>query len=154
MGNASKSNSSGKNRKVANTGIKHFVPNKIRLAGQKDYLDMRPCVLIIPVLDLNSVKDWNGGEYKALIMVGEWKNDQTTRRDVCSSIRLLEEGATATPEEIETARELLEQVICGMAYSLLERSKKIEDNLKKEQKKMLLGLRNELINVRVGVTFP
>jgi uncharacterized protein YjhX (UPF0386 family) len=37
-------------RRLANTGIKHMVTNKILLAGQKDYYEQAPCVLIIAIL--------------------------------------------------------------------------------------------------------
>jgi hypothetical protein len=145
---------SGNNRKVANTGMKHFVSNKIRLAGQAEYLDRNPCVLIIPVMDLATMKGWSGGGYKALVMVGGIDDHPTTLARLCATIGMLEVGATATPAEIETARQLLEQVIRGMAYSLHNRFGGIEDKLDDNQNKKLQELRLYFMNWVGGVKVP
>jgi hypothetical protein len=111
------------------TGLKHLAPNRIRLRNQAAYLDQAPCVLIVPVLDLKRVKCWHGEPYKALVMVGEWPKrpdrsedgQHKKLKDICSGIRMFDEGATAKPKEIEMARKLLEDVVKGMAYSLHNR---------------------------------
>jgi hypothetical protein len=108
--------------KEANTGIKHMVANKIRLAGQATFLDKYPCVLIVPAMTVSEMKNWNGGEYKAIVLVGAC--DGATLSDICAGIRMNEiVPKVASPGQIEAARGLLESVVLGLAYSFHHRSK-------------------------------
>jgi hypothetical protein len=52
------------------TGLRHLVCNKIRLAGHRYYFDERPCPLIVPVLDLEATKGWNGQGYRTVVVNG------------------------------------------------------------------------------------
>ena len=60
-------------KKAALVGIKHFPSNRIRLAGQALYLDQYHCVLIVPILDANGVKEWNGKGYDAIVLASKIK---------------------------------------------------------------------------------
>jgi hypothetical protein len=139
----------GKRKKAIRTGLKHLVSNKIRLASQKDYFDDRPCVLIVPVIDLATMKGWNGEGYKAIILVGDYDNGgddrfsptSATVQTVCSHITMSEPKAVADAEQIERARLLLEQVILGMAYSLKNRSGSWDTRLGESAKTTLAKLR-------------
>jgi hypothetical protein len=104
-------------RREAHTGIKHSVSNKIRLVSQCTYYDKNPCVLIIPILDLNEAKGWNGEGYNALVMCGEF--DGTDASKASRMIQMTTKGRIASESEIEKARKFFEAVILGMAYSLL-----------------------------------
>jgi hypothetical protein len=142
-------------RKVIRTGIKHFVPNRIRLANQAPFLDNAPCVLIVPVLTLTEVKRWNGEEYKAIVMVEKWKRNSA--KAICRAIGMLEKKEPfATPGDVAKARSLLEHVVKGMAYSLLKRfPHTFTDNLNDTQKTKFDKLRNAFINLRGrGVVVP
>jgi hypothetical protein len=137
--------------RTENTGIKHFVSNKISLGDQKSFFDERPCVLIVPALALEVVKDWGGGGYKAIVMIDEWRDEKTdtltTRSKVCRGIDMLDKAEPASPADVELARKLLEQVVLGMAYSLNIGSTKREASLSEGQLKTLKDLRNAYIPV-------
>lgn len=114
---------------LPHTGIKHRVPNKIRMASQAACFDNRPCVLIVPILDLDAAKAWNGGGYGAIVMVEQWGEQEQSRlapmdsASVCQSIRMLRPAVRiAEPEEIEQARTLLTHFVRGLAYSLAFRT--------------------------------
>eukprot|EP00531_Pseudo-nitzschia_arenysensis_P003973 CAMPEP_0116150292 /NCGR_PEP_ID=MMETSP0329-20121206/19462_1 /TAXON_ID=697910 /ORGANISM="Pseudo-nitzschia arenysensis, Strain B593" /LENGTH=486 /DNA_ID=CAMNT_0003646781 /DNA_START=162 /DNA_END=1622 /DNA_ORIENTATION=- len=62
-----------------NTGIKHSVPNKIMLAGQRKHFDERPNVVIIPILTVEEAKTWIGGAYDAIVLIDASNRD---RRDI------------------------------------------------------------------------
>ena len=56
---------SKKKSRLRHTGIKHLVSNRIRLDNQARYLDNAPCILIVPVMSLEAMKNWNGDKYDA-----------------------------------------------------------------------------------------
>jgi hypothetical protein len=58
--------------KHSHVGIKHFPTNRIRLNGQKDFLDKYPCVILVPLLPLEEVRNWNGVAYEAIVLAGGW----------------------------------------------------------------------------------
>jgi hypothetical protein len=62
----------GKRKKHSHVGIKHFPTNRIRLDGQKAYLDNNPCVIAVPILPLAKVRDWNGVAYQAIVLAGNY----------------------------------------------------------------------------------
>jgi hypothetical protein len=102
-------------KRIKYTGLKHFVSNKIRLFDQAEYLDRNPCLLIIPVMKLADVRGWNGEGYRALVLPGNYEG--ITAQSVCQGIRMTADGPTASADNIETARELLENILKGLAYS-------------------------------------
>jgi hypothetical protein len=59
--------------KQDNVGIKHFPTNQIRLQQYQAYFDEKPCVLIIPIMNVEQMRDWNGEAYDAIVLAGEWK---------------------------------------------------------------------------------
>ncbi len=97
-------------------GIKHSPYNKIRLKGHKEYLDNRPCVVIVPTLSLEQVKAWDGEGYSAVVLASEWEGAPIAH--VCRGIGMIDLGPLANADEFELARKLLEQVLCGLAFSL------------------------------------
>jgi hypothetical protein len=116
-----------------NTGIKHRVPNKIRLSHQARFFDVRPCVLVVPIMDLDAAKAWSGGGYDAIVMVEKWGlEERSTLAPVRSETVRLRIGMTtpavrtARPQEIEVARTLLTHFLRGLAHSLAHRTKNRE----------------------------
>ena len=58
-------------RLVSNTGVVHFVYDKIRLDSQKILLDGKvPTLLIVPCMTLERANAWRGEAYKALVLTG------------------------------------------------------------------------------------
>jgi hypothetical protein len=143
--------------RINGTGLKHSPCNKIRLDVQGEVFDRNPCLLIVPIMTLDQMKDWNGLGYEAIVMPGAWvnkKGEVTTVARVCRLINMLKVDQTASPEEIEVARVLLAAVVRGMAYSLkiLEHS-----NLPGKSAAKLEELKNEFIffnGTTSGVTVP
>lgn len=125
--------------RIPSTGLKHLVSNKIRLSGHDVYFDRNPCVLIVPVLTLQQVVEWQGGGYQAIVMAGAIDEQivQHTRNQSVSlePITLQEVNGgicmsledkkipheIANENHVRLARELLLGVVNGMAYSLIHR---------------------------------
>jgi hypothetical protein len=122
-------------RKVEDVGIKYFQSNQIQLSGQRIYLDMNTCVLIIPILPAEEVRMWNGNGYDAIVLAGGYKNGRGYDHDDDDDDEAIEikaakayiaiealEGITAQDvaekkhcfaeeDDCEKARLLLEQMI-------------------------------------------
>jgi hypothetical protein len=73
------SNASGRRQKHSHVGIKHFRTNRIQLNGQETIFDKYPCVIIVPLLNLTQVKEWDGGAYSAIVLAGNYTNRRTQR---------------------------------------------------------------------------
>ena len=118
-------------KREQSTGLIHFISNKIRLSGQAEYFDLHPCVIIVPILNVEQMKAWNGAGYSAIVMADAYdaEGDECLLKNVCRQINMLEEGPVASQNEIETARKLLEEVLCGLAFSLYRRQNRIPDYL-------------------------
>jgi hypothetical protein len=144
-----------------NTGIKHRVPNKIRLSHQARFFDLRPCVLVVPIMDLDAAKAWSGGGYDAIVMVEKWGvEERSTLAPIRSETVCLRIGMTtpavrtARPQEIEVARTLLTQVLQGLAHSLAHRTKDRELVPKGSVRKLCKEGRKLLRSAGNGVTVP
>lgn len=111
-----------KRQKKDNTGLKHSRLNKLRIKGQKEYMENRPCLLIIPLLTLEETKAWKLGDpYSALYCLGGYSGD--TQAD---SVAVQVVGAEVltgffprcTREDLMKATGLLSAFTKGLAYSL------------------------------------
>jgi hypothetical protein len=106
-----------KKKREDDVGIKHFRSNRICLLGQKDIFDTDPCLLIVPIMTVQQVKDWNGEGYDAIVLAGH--HNSTTPDKVYRMI-----GAAygtlrfATFDECNTACSLLRQMILCVCKSL------------------------------------
>jgi len=125
-------------RRETSTGIKHLPLNKICLMQQAKFYDTRPCVLVIPVMTLQEAKDWNGHEYDAIVVVGEWKDSsvQDVFRGIGMIGKVLLDKPRATDDDLLTATNLLNIVVRGMAYSLVEKSDPTKLDVKEKWNKM------------------
>lgn len=105
-----------------------MVSNKIRLNGKFEYLDQRPCVLIVPVLTLQEALEWKGEGYSAIVMPGDINSDIVENTEnqsvslepmellpVCEGIGMYEEEEDGVPHPDKIAKE--DQV--NMALALL-----------------------------------
>ena len=147
--------------RVDHTGIKHSVTNMIRLPGQFDYFDRLPCVLIVPTLTLHEVKNWNGGGYQAMVMVGPPSRDAVDSagrtvnlQSICAAIGMLNEGDIALPGHIHTAQTLLSQFVLGLAYSLFRRYERYSHHTDENEQGEFNLLRINFSNPRGGVVVP
>jgi hypothetical protein len=108
---------------IVHTGLKHSIFNKLRLRGQGELYDRKPCIMIVPILTLDAVKNWDGAGYDALVVAGP--HLRTTIGVVCSGMGMLERGKTAEFEDISVARNMLDQVVRGLAHSLMRQDRDI-----------------------------
>jgi len=98
----------GKKERVHNTGVKHNRVNMASFLAQKVYLDTWPSVLALPIMDLNEVCDYQGGEYE-VILLASTPNAYTT----CGIINPL---PLASYAEIEKAIDTLTVFIKASAH--------------------------------------
>jgi hypothetical protein len=131
------------------TGLVHFTSNKLRLKDQKLILDgNNPRGMIIPVLNVDQAKQWQGQAYDAIFVLGLPKDaggmdhqDLNVASDYCevqlNSDKVIASNVTrdALPEEVETARQLLCQAILALGQLVQERTDdEIEDITKVDEK--------------------
>jgi hypothetical protein len=129
------SRNKGMTRRTVHTGLKHFVCNKIRLNNQKAHIDQNPHLLIMPVMTLSEMKEWNGTGYKAIVLAGDFHGVKAAA--VYKDIGMLNEGEDATQDDVDKARESLEMLVLGLTYLLHydNRDAKFDsDELKKARK--------------------
>lgn len=61
-----------KRSRAPGTGVVHFVSNKLRLHDQKKLMDgNEPCMLIVPVVDLEKANKWRGEGHSAIVLIGK-----------------------------------------------------------------------------------
>jgi hypothetical protein len=129
--------------RIPYTGIRHSLLNQIRLPGQALFFEEQPCVVIVPIMKLERMKDWNLGGYEAIVLAGACGT--TTAAQAYRGILMLQSETLATPDEIETVRLSLAQTVEGLAYSLVHRrSERREDSLEPTIRHMLESFRNDL----------
>jgi hypothetical protein len=113
-------------QKKAGTGLKHSDLNKLRIKGQKEYMDNRPCLLIVPLLSLDETKAWKSGDpYSALLCAGGFDPGDGGAVNLKASSELVyretlvEFLPCCTREDLELATGLLSAFTKGLAQSLL-----------------------------------
>jgi hypothetical protein len=129
--------------RIHGTGIKHSPGNKIRFPGNAVYFENLPCVVIVPIMSLQQIRDWNFEGYQAIVLAGSY-NDATVA-EVCEGIQMTKSGPLATQEEIDLASESLAQVVQGLAYSLDHRQDQRQEN------SLELAMQDLLASFRTGL---
>jgi hypothetical protein len=104
-------------RRADGVGIKHFPSNRIGLKDQKLYLDNYHCLLIIPIMSVDQVKNWSGTAYSAIVLAGNFKNGTPASR-VYRNINA-DQGTIdfADENECNVARTLLETMVLCVCKS-------------------------------------
>ena len=133
------SNEEGKQGKTNDTGIKHMVTNKVLLAGQKDYFDVVPCVIILPIMDRREAIAWTGGAYHAIMMIDGLDGSELDEEEgepleaVCLSTHFAfsENMGTAEYSELSKATSLLREYTRAILYA--------QKNKKPQQANFLFG---------------
>jgi hypothetical protein len=126
-----------KRGKVSLTGIKHFPTNRIRLHGQGVYFDTYPCVMIIPIMEVNDVKNWKGEAYDAIVVAGDWNEAEIEGKTVYRLIGATRGGSSislADTAEHDRARDVFEKMILCVCKSLTGRTTNSISMLKKKGK--------------------
>ena len=133
---ASGSQLSGSSRKIPLIGIKHFLTNRIRLVAQDTYLDLHPCVIIVPIMQsVEAVRNWSGTAYDAIVLAGNWMH--ITAAEVYSSIQAgirQDDHSTnciANRAECNLARILLEEMILSVCHVAYDKFNVTRRNLRK-----------------------
>ena len=138
-----------KRRKLENTGLKHSDLNKLKIMGQKEHMDNRPCLLIVPILSLSETKAWKSGDpYVALFCAGGYEDANETSMNVTSSRvyknTMIEFRPRCTKEELETATDLLSAFTRGLAQSLSNGECLVDWTTNEEERRKLETVRNNL----------
>jgi hypothetical protein len=145
-------------RRIADTGLKHSKFNKIFVVNQGVMLDTEACLLIVPCLSLDGVRNWNGEGYDAIVLPEIGVSSTFTIQHVCASTGMTAEppdieATVATEVQVEEARSLLESVLCGLAFSLANNNRP-PDSISDDMDELLTNSRNVIVNVVGGVTVP
>jgi hypothetical protein len=108
-------------RRIDNTGVKHLNINKIGLKGQKDRYDIKPEMIIVPILTPEQMRDWQGGGYSAIVLAGYDKGLMGVNPRLPPALHntaieyetylAFSDGETATADEVNTATHLLQTMI-------------------------------------------
>jgi hypothetical protein len=130
--------------RVLDSGIKYFPFSQIRLPNHTLFFDQLPCVLIVPIMELEQMKDWKLEGYEAIVLAGAYNT--VTAAEAYRGIQMFD-LTLATPDEIEIARKSLVQVVQGLAYSLVHRRRqRNEKSLEPEMRRLLQSFRENLQN--------
>jgi hypothetical protein len=101
--------------------------NFIKFAAHKEVFDVDPSVIIIPIMPLNEVLDWEDGTpYDALVIASEINKPGRTApmlasqsyQEVLSQFNY-NDASFCSPEELETATSLIRSFLLGHAGSLM-----------------------------------
>ena len=102
-----------------------MVTNKVMMAGQRQYFDSNPCIMILPILTITHAKNWTGGAYDAIMLIDEFIDDnsiscqvqevaQTTHFNMASPSQEIENIAVATREDKAKAINLCREYTLGI----------------------------------------
>jgi hypothetical protein len=112
----------GKIQRVKQSGLKHNKYNKLRLKYQKIAIDESPFLLIIPILPLSEVLDWDESnareDFSYDVMICASASAPTVRviyKELFHDHRGLE--SECTPQDIQTATQLLSTFARAIASS-------------------------------------
>jgi len=104
------------------SGYKHMICNKMRLAGQGAFFDRKPCLIVVPLLSLEQIKNWSGEGYHAIAMISDGGDQQkrVNLQDAAGSLGFQDKGKMADEKEIRLAGKVLSTTIGALAYSLVK----------------------------------
>ena len=145
--------------KLPKFGIKHFPTNRIHMTAQATYFDTYPCVIIVPIMSVDNVRDWKGERYDAIVLAGDWKDEKKKPLvDVKASVvytsikaamnfgveRGVEEDL-ANKFQCATACTLLEKMILGVCQAFRD-SNLLRENLYPKGNNIFEELESQLID--------
>lgn len=116
---------SNKRQKRINSGLKHNILNKLKVKGQKEFMDNRPCMLIVPLLSVDETKAWKSGQpYAALVCIGAHRDERGNILDYSAAEVYADVFTELLPlcardPDLVRAVELLSCFTRGLAHSLV-----------------------------------
>lgn len=106
-------------RTMEKTGLNRSPCNLLSTMDQKYIFDSSACLYVLPVMDLEEAKSWDGNSYPVLILCDDDKQQRATHRDVAETVGLSNTNvAAATDEDVCKAVDLLSYVMQFSAYAL------------------------------------
>lgn len=111
----------GRKERVKQSGLRHNKYNKLRLKMQKEALDENPVLLIVPIMTLEAVLEWDetdpDEDYSYDVMMCAHNGE--IARQVCGELFFKHRGSESecTAEEIKTATNLLHTFARSIAMS-------------------------------------
>ena len=104
-----------RSHRMKDSGVKHSKYNKFHLHMQKPLLDATPpALIIVPVLPLPEVKDWNGASYDAMVLPCGQRGSYAAQM-VLRNVR-----ACCNENEIRNGIDVLRHFIKDIAESLID----------------------------------
>lgn len=105
-----------------------MVTNKVLLAGQRDYFDLAPCVIIVPILNAKKAREWTGEAYQAVMLIDSFGDADDGHRNSLESVCALthftfydESIPKAESEDLHTAESLLQHYTKAILYAQLRK---------------------------------
>ncbi len=149
------SGENGKSR-IAETGLRHSRFNKIRLIIEDEIFDEKACLLIVPIMSLEAVRNWNGQGYEAIVLPEVDVGNEIEIDCICSAVGMSKipqdiDATIASDDQVDEARVLLESVLRGLAYSLVHNNR--PPTVDAEVAAILTRSRNIVSDIG-GVTVP
>jgi hypothetical protein len=145
------------NLQIRRIGIKHMVTNRMRLRCNAEFLDRNPCLVMVPILTLDQIKNWNGTQYRAIVIAGAYNGAEgrIEAAEVYTKIGMPESLKLASGDDMEIARDSLEKFVLGMAFSLHYRTPTWEAELSGQSREILKELRANSESILTdGVIIP
>ena len=113
---------SRRGKRETNSALKQHVFNHIRLKFQGTYLDTYPCVMIVPLVDMEFLRTWSDGiPYEAMVVVGASTGggEQKLAHQVCQDIGMTRRLPCCSPNELRGATELISCALHALANSMI-----------------------------------
>jgi len=137
----------GKNAsKVRDSSLKEHSLNKIRLNTQDTYLDAYPCMLIIPLMTLEQVLNWDSQSYDVMVAVDGFTGGKVQKlaKVVAKAVNLSPNVDATKSEcchsnEIDMACTLLESVVLALAKNMKKKPRKYFEGAEKLSRHALLN---------------
>jgi hypothetical protein len=116
-----------RDRRMTDSGIKHSKYNKFHLFMQKELLDSTPpALIIVPIMELAQIKDWNGTTYHAMVLpCGE-------EPDLAAKMVLRNVRHCCNKTDIQKGIEVLCDFIKDIAGSLIDQDQDILEDVETE----------------------
>ena len=127
-----KRNSSWEWVRVRNTGVKHNRATMARIFNQKFFLDAFPKLLLLPILDLDTVRMYTGGPFWAVVLA---------ERPSVYKHSFIEQLEHATYAEVDRAVSTLQIFKKACAYSTVSLNSDFADLHDYEKNKVSYGVR-------------
>jgi len=133
-------------RKVKLSSLKQHSLNKIRLNTQDTYLDAYPCMLIIPLMTLEQVLNWDSQSYDVMVAVDGFTGgkEQQLAKTVAKAVNLSPNVDATKSEcchsnEIDMACTLLGSVVLALAKNMKKKPRKYFEGAEESSRHALLN---------------